>query len=80
MPPAPEFARIENMLDKKTTSEIGMTVLMVALLSEANITHNIVLTSNRTEYRFDKNFDNWGTSAPKYYCFFRRRNSLLYLL
>lgn len=56
----PEFARIENMLDKKTTSEIGMTVLMVALLSEANITHNIVLTSNRTEYRFDKNFDNWG--------------------
>ena len=49
--------KLTNVLDTKTANETGIVKLYVALFKKFNITHEMVLTSNRLKLKFDKEFD-----------------------
>ncbi|HET8884925.1 MAG TPA: DUF3857 domain-containing protein [Salinimicrobium sp.] len=48
---------ISKILDQKITNETGLIKLYVAVLKQLDIEHEIVLTSDRMELKFDKNFE-----------------------
>jgi hypothetical protein len=49
--------KLTNVLDTKTANETGIVKLYVALFKKFNITHEMVLTSNRTKLKFDREFE-----------------------
>ena len=49
--------KLTNVLDTKTANETGIVKLYVALFQKFNITHEMVLTSNRLKLKFDKEFE-----------------------
>ena len=49
--------KLTNVLDTKTANETGIVKLYVALFKKFNITHEMVLTSNRLKLKFDKEFE-----------------------
>ena len=48
---------LTNVLNSKTANETGIVKLYVALFKKFNITHEMVLTSNRTQLKFDREFE-----------------------
>lgn len=52
--------QLDNVIKNRFTTELGFARLFVALLNELNITHEIVMTSSRTEVPFDGSFDTWN--------------------
>lgn len=48
---------LDKILEKKVASERGVLKLYIALLRAFNIKHELVLTSDRTEIKFHKNFE-----------------------
>ena len=48
---------LTNVLNTKTANETGIVKLYVALFKKFNITHEMVLTSDRTKLKFDKEFE-----------------------
>jgi len=51
------FNNLENVIDKKIANEAGIIKLYTALFKTLNIDHQIVITSNRQDLKFDKNFE-----------------------
>ncbi|WP_282122763.1 DUF3857 domain-containing protein [Algibacter mikhailovii] len=51
------FKDLENILNKKVANEAGVLKLYAAIFKNLNIKHEIVITSNRIELKFDKNFE-----------------------
>ena len=51
---------IAAILEQKVASELGMTRLMAALLQELGIKHQLVVTSNRYQYKVDKVFASYA--------------------
>tara|TARA_R110002049_G_scaffold285400_1_gene466288 strand:- start:35403 stop:37367 length:1965 start_codon:yes stop_codon:yes gene_type:complete len=51
------FKDLNEVIDKKVANEAGILKLYVALFNSLNIKHEIVLTSDRQELRFDKDFE-----------------------
>lgn len=51
---------IESILDKKVASKFGMLRLMAAALTKAGIKHQLVITSDRNEEKFDPTFEYLG--------------------
>ncbi|MEY3418000.1 MAG: hypothetical protein RL060_2112, partial [Bacteroidota bacterium] len=51
---------IESILDKKVASKFGMLRLMAAALTKAGIKHQLVITSDRNEEKFDPKFEYLG--------------------
>ncbi|QQS27642.1 MAG: DUF3857 domain-containing protein [Sphingobacteriales bacterium] len=56
----PEFNEIEKMLVNRFASELGIARLFAAFLKEAEIDHDLVITTNRNNARFDKDFESWN--------------------
>lgn len=52
-----ELKDLYTVLDKKVANSTGLIKLYVALLNTLNIKHELVLTSNREEISFDKDFE-----------------------
>jgi len=48
---------LEEILEKKVANSTGMIKLYVALLNHLDIAHEIVLTTDREELKFDKDFE-----------------------
>lgn len=48
---------LDEILNKKVANEAGVLKLYIALFKSLNIKHEIVLTSDRQELKFDKNFE-----------------------
>ena len=48
---------LSNVINTKTANETGIVKLYVALFKKFNITHEMVLTSNRTKLKFDREFE-----------------------
>ncbi len=55
----PEGSQIEKILVNKYASEFGLNRLFVAFLQAAEIDFEAVLTSNRFQSKFDKDFTSW---------------------
>ncbi len=55
-----EFNNFNNILKNRYTGEAGMVKLFAGMLTEANIKHEIVLTTDRKEIRFDGEFESWN--------------------
>ncbi len=52
-----ELENLDDILEKKVMNEIGTVKLYVALLKSLNIKHEIVVTSDRRETKFDNKFE-----------------------
>jgi hypothetical protein len=52
-----KFKDLNEILDKKVANETGIIKLYVSLFNILNIKHEIVLTSDRKELKFDKDFE-----------------------
>ncbi len=55
-----DFEEIEKVLKNNFANEKGFTKLMLALLSQVKIYPQLVLTTNRTEIKFDESFESWS--------------------
>ena len=51
------FKDLDEVLNKKVANETGVLKLYLALFKSLNIKHEIVITSDRQELKFDKNFE-----------------------
>ncbi len=55
-----DITNFNNMLKNKYTGETGMVKLFAGFLTEAKIKHELVLTTDRKEIRFDGDFESWN--------------------
>ena len=64
-----EMQNLEDILSKKVMNETGTIKLYIALFRALNINHELVLTSDRKEAKFDKEFesDNFLTDFMFYF-------------
>lgn len=51
------FQELDEVLDKKVANETGVLKLYTAIFKSLNIKHEVVLTTDRQELKFDKNFE-----------------------
>ncbi len=58
--PAPNFSNIEDIQKTKIANERGLVRLFTTMLELSNITYELVLTCDRSEIKFDSDFDYWG--------------------
>ncbi len=58
--PAANFTDIEEIEKTKIANERGLVRLFTTLLETAEVDYELVLTSDRSEVKFDKDFDYWG--------------------
>lgn len=54
---SPELSDLEEVLQNKVASEAGLVKLYTAALTSLGIKHELVLTSDRQEIKFDKDFE-----------------------
>ncbi|WP_334056008.1 DUF3857 domain-containing protein [Polaribacter sp. P097] len=52
-----DLENLDEVLNKKVANETGVLKLYLALLRSLNIKHELVLTSNRKELKFDRKFE-----------------------
>ncbi len=55
-----DYTMVEKILVNKYANEVGLARLFGAFLKEAGIKHKLVITSNRFNARFDKDFESWN--------------------
>ncbi len=55
-----DYTMVEKILVNKYANEVGMARLFGAFLKEAGINHQLVITSNRFNARFDPEFESWN--------------------
>jgi len=53
----PELKDLKEILSKKVANETGVLMLFTSALRVLNIKHELVITSNRQELKFDKDFE-----------------------
>lgn len=58
--PAANFSNIEEIEKTKIANERGLVRLFSTLLEFAEVDYELVLTSDRSEVKFDADFDYWG--------------------
>ncbi|WP_338792362.1 DUF3857 domain-containing protein [Bernardetia sp. MNP-M8] len=58
--PAADFSNIEEIEKTKIANERGLVRLFTTMLELAEVPYELVLTSDRSEVRFDGDFDYWG--------------------
>lgn len=64
-----EFAMVDKILENKYANEVGLARLYGALLKEAGLLHEAVITSDRYNARFDKDFECWNNFTEVIYHF-----------
>ena len=52
-----DYENLTNVLKTKTANETGVIKLYIALFEKFDVTHEMVLTSNRLQLKFDKDFE-----------------------
>lgn len=55
-----DFMFVDKILVNKYANEAGFTRLFAAFLEQAEIGHELLITSDRTQSRFDKDFADWN--------------------
>ncbi|WP_291725348.1 DUF3857 domain-containing protein [Bernardetia sp.] len=58
--PTPAFSNIEEIEKSKIANERGLVRLFTTLFELAEVDYELILTSDRSEVRFDGDFDYWG--------------------
>jgi hypothetical protein len=58
--PAADFSNIEDIEKTKIANERGLVRLFTTMFELAGIDYELILTSDRSEVRFDADFDYWG--------------------
>jgi hypothetical protein len=58
--PAADFSNIEEIEKTKIANERGLVRLFTTMLELADVDYELVLTSDRSEIKFDADFDYWG--------------------
>ncbi|MGQ1889588.1 DUF3857 domain-containing protein [Thermophagus sp. OGC60D27] len=56
----PQFSDLSFILENKVTSEKGIVKLYANLFKKHGIKHQLVLTSDRSKIKFDKDFQSWN--------------------
>lgn len=56
----PDYTMVDRILVNKYANELGFSRLFAAFLTVAGIEHELVITSNRINSRFDKDFESWN--------------------
>ncbi len=54
---SPDLSDLSFILSKRISNKAGMTKLFIAMLNQQNIKHELVLTSNRFDLKFDQEFE-----------------------
>jgi hypothetical protein len=54
-----DFILVDKIISNKYAEEAGVVRLFEAILSELNIDHRLVLTTDRSDVKFDGKFDTW---------------------
>lgn len=54
-----DFILLDKIIANKFADETGIVRLFEAIFSELNIDHRLVLTTNRSDVKFDGKFDTW---------------------
>jgi hypothetical protein len=52
-----ELSKISSIIESKVASSFGITKILINMLKHFEINHQIVLTSDRTKMKFDKDFE-----------------------
>ena len=68
---------LDEIIEYKQTSKYGATRLFVALLTQLNIPFELVMTCDRTERKFDPDFNGWNF-LDDYLIYFPRLTSILF--
>ncbi len=55
-----DYIKVNKILVNKYANEVGLARVFAAMLQEAEIEHEMVMTSNRYQSRFDKDFEDWS--------------------
>ena len=55
-----EYSDLSSIIQNKYTNERGMVRLFAAVLNEKDIQHELVLTTDRSNVKFDKDLDSWN--------------------
>lgn len=56
----PDYTALSRILVNRYANELGFSRLFAAFVTEANISHELVITSDRNNSRFDKDFESWN--------------------
>ncbi len=73
---APELSDLEFIYETKVTGNRGIVKLYANMLKKLNIKHNLVLTSERDNIKFDADFQSWNY-LDKYLIYFPTINKYL---
>ena len=57
---SPEFTNLDFIIKNKITTERGMVKLFANILDQFKIRHEVVLTSDRSNVKFDGSFQSWN--------------------
>ncbi|MFT5667535.1 MAG: hypothetical protein ACI9DK_001733 [Vicingaceae bacterium] len=74
--PNPDLAKIDFIVEQKAANSTGITRLHLALLDIAEVKNEIVLTTDRTEIRFDPKFEAY-LFLDNYLIYFPKENIFL---
>ncbi len=58
-----EFVLVDKILNNKYANDMGIMRLFIASLKKLEIPFEVVLTTDRTDRKFDKDFDTWNYLA-----------------
>jgi len=72
----PQYSELIYIIENKIGNILGLVKLFATLFEQANIQHEIVLTSDRSNIRFDKDFDSWNYLV-NYLIFFPKSDKYL---
>lgn len=56
-----EFVQIDKIMTNHYASELGICRIFAAFLTEAGISHELIITSDKTNARFDQDFASWNS-------------------
>ncbi len=73
---APELSNLDFIYDNKVTGSRGIVRLYANMLKELNVEHNLVLTSERDNVKFDPEFQSWNY-LDEYLIYFPNLNTYL---
>ena len=73
---SPDYLKVEKILVNKIANKIGMARLHASFFQEADIHHRLVVTNERAQSKFDKDFLSWNNFAEFLYYFPKHKKFL----
>jgi hypothetical protein len=69
----PQYSELDGVLDGKIGTQFGLLRLYAAIFTELDIDHQIAITTNRYDFRFDKDFEAYNF-LEEYILYFPKLN------